>query len=325
MNEVTPKTADGEPYNSSFSIVQPGLQVAWDSTSLGLLKECPRKYYYSIVQGFQPHTLSLHLAFGLYYHHALEAYDHARSAGVDHRAAQRAAVLAALRVSGTRNASGWHPWNSENTYKNRFTLVRTVVWYLEQFEDDPCKTVQLVDGRPAVELSFRYDTGMVFNTGEHAVLCGHLDRVVELGGNYYILDRKTTWHDLTPKFFLGFSPDNQMSNYALAGKVVFGTAVEGILIDGAQIGVGFSRFLRGFTPRTSSQLDEWFGETQYYMRTAELFAQRNHWPMNDKSCGNYGGCPFRGVCSASPEVRDDMIGKQFHRRVWDPLQVRGDI
>ena len=47
------------------------------------------------------------------------------------------------------------PMEFEDTIKTRFTLLRSVVWYLEQFENDPCETVILADGRPAVELSFR--------------------------------------------------------------------------------------------------------------------------------------------------------------------------
>ena len=45
MSEI-PVIGDGSGQkNSSFSTEIPNLQLAWDSTSLGLLKECPRKYY----------------------------------------------------------------------------------------------------------------------------------------------------------------------------------------------------------------------------------------------------------------------------------------
>ncbi len=75
--------------NSSFRDM---LQVAWDSTSIGYLKECPRKYQYMMVLGRQPREESIHLTFGLHYHKALEIYDHARSSGLDHSDAQLRAV-----------------------------------------------------------------------------------------------------------------------------------------------------------------------------------------------------------------------------------------
>lgn len=85
-------------------------QIAWDSTSLGLLKECPRKYYYTIILGYKPKRESVHLKFGLLYHGALEAYDHfACSIGKldgnltndEHNTATRAALRRAFTMAGT--------------------------------------------------------------------------------------------------------------------------------------------------------------------------------------------------------------------------------
>jgi hypothetical protein len=55
------------------------LQFAWDSTSLGYLKECPRKYFYTIVEGWRGKGQSVHLEFGGLYHKALEEYDKLRA------------------------------------------------------------------------------------------------------------------------------------------------------------------------------------------------------------------------------------------------------
>ena len=60
---------------------------------------------------------------------------------------------------------------------NRLTLLRSVVWYLDQFEHDSLETVILQDGKPAVELSFRFLTNYQAPTGEPFLLCGHFDRV----------------------------------------------------------------------------------------------------------------------------------------------------
>jgi hypothetical protein len=39
---------DPSEFNTSFSKLLPGMQVAIDSTSLGAFKTCPRYYYYNI-------------------------------------------------------------------------------------------------------------------------------------------------------------------------------------------------------------------------------------------------------------------------------------
>lgn len=307
----------------SFSNDNPHLQIGWDSTSLGTFKECPRKYYYTIVLGYAPRQESVHLKFGAIYHSALEHYDHAKFAGASHVDAQREALRQAMLQTWDTRLS--RPWFSDDEYKNRFTLVRSVVWYLEQFADDPIETVRLANGKPAVELSFRFDLGMQSHTGEDLLYSGHLDRLGKLNGQVYVLDRKTTKTSINNDYFDKYSPDNQFSGYMTAAKIVYNQPAVGLIVDAAQVGVTFSRFYRGFVNRTESQLNEWLSDTRQYIAAAERMAESGYWPMNDKSCNNYGGCPFRSICAKDPSTRELWLKADFTRRVWDPLQVRGDI
>jgi hypothetical protein len=145
---------------------------------------------------------------------------------------------------------------------------------------------------------------------------------VEFSGGFYVMDRKTTGSTLGGYYFDGFNPDNQMSLYSLAGRCVYNTPVRGVILDAAQVAVGFTRFDRGFTYRTEAQLNEWLRDLGYWLDQAERYAADEYWPMNDKSCHNYGGCPFRGVCSKDPAVRESFLESDFERRPWNPLEVR---
>lgn len=311
--------------NSSFSHSIPGLQIAYDSTSIGVLKECPKKYYYSVVLGWQSRELSIHLVFGIAYHSALERYYHARALGKDHAAGLRAAVRFCLETSWNTELSRPMVW-PEDKNKNRYTLLRSVVWYLDQFENDPMETVILENGKPAVELSFRFQMDKVAPDGQHYIMCGHLDRLAKFNNQIYVNDHKTTKSPIESEdYFDRYSPDNQMSLYSFAAKVVYHLPVQGVIVNAAQVLVTLSRYRRGFATRTESQLDEWYSDTKHFISTAEAYARAQHWPMNDKSCGLYGGCPFRQVCGKSPEVREKWIAAGFKRRVWDPLQIRGDL
>lgn len=265
-------------------------QFAWDSTSLGLLKECPRKYYYTIIEGWRWRGESVHLRFGILYHAALELYDRARAEGESHESALYTAVERTLRDTWDNGA----PWSPEHSSKNRFTLIRSIIYYLDEFRDDAAQTVILANGKPAVELSFQ------FNVGEGVLLCGHLDRLVNFQGDVFVMDRKTTGHTITQQYFAQYSPHNQMSLYTLGGQIVYYVPVRGVIIDAAQIAVGFTRFQRGMTYRTSAQLDEWLADFHIWRGIAWTFAEKGNWPMNDKSCFNYGGCPFMSVCSRDP-------------------------
>lgn len=325
MNQaLTPaKLLELTQLNTSFSTTLPGLQLALDSTSMGALKECPRKYFYTVICGWQPRQQSVHLTFGLHYHAALEAYDHAKSRGFTHKQALHVAVKMALVLTWDKNLK--RPWFSDDPYKNRLTLVRSVLWYLDSFEHDPMVTVQLSNGKPAVELSFRFETPHVSPEGLPFMWCGHLDRVGEMNGQIWILDRKTSKNPIDERYFKQFSPSNQMSGYTFAGKVAYKQPVQGIIIDACQILVSGTRFKRGVVMRDDAQLNEWMDDIGIYVNHAVSYAKECYWPMNDKSCGNFGGCPFQMICGKSPLVREQWLESAFYKRVWDPLQVRGDI
>lgn len=308
--------------NSSFSPTVPKLQLAWDSTSLGALKKCARYYELAIIEGWQSRLGSIHLEFGIFYHSATEFYDHQRANGLSHEPALLATVRRVLEMTWDSKLN--RPWTTEDSNKNRFTLLRTIVWYLDIFQDDPMETVILDNGKPAIELSFRFEMGFGPEATPHQqyILCGHLDRLARMNGVVFILDKKTTKHTLDEKFFEQFSPDNQMSTYSFAGQIVAPFPVQGVIIDGAQVAVTFSRFGRLPTTRTPEQLTEWFQGVKVKIKENESYVKENFWPMNEKACY---GCEFRLICRKSPSVRQPWLEKHFVKRVWDPLKIRGDI
>ena len=313
----------------SFSSTLPALQVAWDSTSMGAFKTCPRKYYLSIVMGYRSRAQSFHLRFGTLYHRALEVYDHKRSAGLSHEVALRASLWDLRDGALDRDGETVKFWETGDSNKNVPNLFRTVIWYLDRFNrnaPDALRTLQLANGKPAVELSFRFALDMQAPTGEDFLYCGHMDRMVEFQDKLWVLDRKTTKHTLSSYYLQQFNPSNQITGYVVAGNIVFNQSVSGAIIDAAQVAVGFSRFERAFTTRTESQLEEWLDGTRAFIQQAARYAEAGKWPMNEMSCGNYGGCEFRGICSRVPEVRERWLAGEFNTKVkWDPLHTRGDI
>lgn len=309
--------------NGAFSLSNPSMQLYWDSTSLSALKACPRRYQYSIIEGWQGRGEAPDLLFGIGFHAAIERNDHSRAQGASWQEGMRSAMRYVLE-------STWDPakqkplWIGTN-HKNRETLLRTVVWYLLQWEtsDDPLETIILSNGKPAVELSFRIPLDITLS-GETAWLCGHLDKLARLREteDIYICDKKTTKHALDENYFANYSPDNQMSGYAFGGRASYHLPIKGLVIDAAQVGVTFTRFQRGFIDRTPAQLEEWYYDLRYWLSQAESFAKSGYWPMNDKSCYL---CQFKGICGRSPQVRDEWLLAGYAKRVWDPTIVRGDI
>jgi len=299
-----------------------GYQFAWDATSLDLAMTCPRKYYYRIIRGISPKHKSVHLIFGGIYASALENFYKYRAEGESIETAQRKVVREALTASWDNDNN--RPRVFEDNAKTRPNLIRTIVWYIEQFAietDDGLKTHHLDDGRPAVELSFSLEIS------PNIMYCGHLDRVVSMADQFYVMDQKTTGGTVGTYYFDTFSPNNQMSGYAMAGQAVLHSPIAGVIIDAAQIAVNFTRFERGVTTRSKDQIEEWLQNTIYFIHnfqdlTKHAQDEETKWPMNPNACGNYGGCEFRILCQRSPKVRESYIRGDFVEHDWDPIKER---
>lgn len=97
------------------------IQFAWDSTSLGYLKTCPRLYQYVMIDGWGSTEESVHLRFGSEYHQALQDYDLSRAAGIDHDDA----VFDTIRELLLRTADfAPDPDMKAGRYKSRNMLLR---------------------------------------------------------------------------------------------------------------------------------------------------------------------------------------------------------
>lgn len=304
------------------------VQFAWDSTSLGHLKTCPRLYQYIMIDGWGSDEESVHLRFGREYHKALEEFDRYVAAGDNREDSISAAVGDLLKRTTDWNPD---PETRAGRYKNRHTLLRAVIDYLDHYDNDAAETYIQADGTPAVELSFNFelDWGPLQSVGskhQPYLLSGHLDRVVTFSDDLFVMDRKTATTTLSDHYFAGFAPNNQMTLYTLAAGIILNSPIRGVIIDGAQILVDGTRFVRGLTYRTPDQLEEWLANLQVLLPQAENYAATGYWPMNDTACDKFGGCRFREVCSRSPKVREHYLKSKFIKLAeedrWNPLKPR---
>ena len=308
---TTENTNDLEPFDEN------GRQYAWDSVSYGWLVECPRKYYNAMRLGITSKENNVHLTFGILFQKADELYEKDRAEGYSYEEALHRTVKWALIAS--------YPWNYHHQVKTRENLIRSIIWYREQYRSDPFETLILANGKPAVELSFNLDVG------NRKLLCGHLDKLGAFAGSNYFKDVKTTGSTITPYFFQKFDLDVQMDIYSFASQIIYKTPLSGGLIDGVQVAVGITRSQRGFTYRTPEQNKEFLEQFHYYTGEYLNQAERAGWPMNKKACLNgrsddptkeATGCIFRDICSKTPHAREEIIETQYTTKRWNPLEVR---
>lgn len=312
--------------NSSFQ----GLyQFGWDSTSLGVLKECGYKYFLKLICGWEKAARADALIFGIAFHSAMQKFHYSFAEHGDYERALKVALRAGIadfEVDPEGEPRKLHI--AEKKERNLYSLIRAICSYLdhqtqEGKKDDVAKTVRLPSGKPAAELSFRIALPDIETPEGHEVyLCGHMDRVVEYAGRYYIGDYKTTGGALNSRFFDGFSPDNQMSLYDFAGSTVLGEETAGVIVDGIKLNVHSCEFMRGFAPRTKEQRQEFYEDFKFWVQLAWHFSTQKHWPMNEKACGNYGGCEFREVCNKPASLREGFLQSAYRKKIWDPMVAR---
>ena len=337
--------ATSPPDTELFCKSEPLLQHAWDNSCVVLLKDCPRKYQLAIIQGWTPNHTAPPLVFGGLLHRYLEIYDRHRLSGKEHYVALTETVSQALRETvrrvnglllpdggvrevpeGTEGATELLAfWHGDNN-RTRHTLVRTIVWYTEQFSiNDPLKTISLDNGTPALEISFRFLLPLQSPDGDPFIYCGHIDKICEYAGELFLQERKHTTATLGSWYFVRYSIDGQTSGYLTAGRVLIDKPIAGIIVDACQVAVNFTRVHRHHVPRTEAQLEEWLKNLQEWILLAQYYVKRfgdKPWPLNEASCHKYSGCQFRGVCSRDPSVRKMLLEQHFQKKRWNPLEIR---
>lgn len=293
------------------------LQVAWDNTSLSLYKTCPRLYYYTIVEGWKHPRAAPPLLWGGAWHKVLETYEGALAQGAEREPALRAAVREAFALSA-------EPWCEDDTSRTRLTLVRSLVWYAKQYENDPFRTYVLPSGRPATELSFRFPLQVSpDDSSDPYIYCGHIDRLTLFSGGVYVMERKHTTASISASFWNKYAYSAQVIGYSVAGNIVLPEPLSGVVIDAAQVQVNSSTFSRRALMRTAYQMEEWLEDTATWIKRVEQSARSNSWPHNQESCWRFGReCLFLSVCSAHAAARQSLLKANFIQQRWNPLENR---
>ena len=266
-----------------------GHQYIWSPSAIDSLQACPRRYYYTYIKGWRTKTPSIHLVFGGLFSQALEHYY-----------SPKGTLVSTIRLILTLSHN--NPIFQDEKLKTRYALIRAIVDYIDHYS---------VTDAPDILYT---ETPFHISLTDGIYITSRFDLVKEVDEQLFILDQKTTRGGLTSTFFHSFTPNNQMSMYAFAGRVVFNRPVQNIIIDGVQILKNSTHFARGIVSRSTAYLNEWAeGVTTFINKwnTTADPAREADWPQTPSACGYYGGCPFREVCSQSPAARPAYLLKDF--------------
>lgn len=195
-------------------------------SAISSYKTCPRMYYYNYVEGLIPKTESAKLSLGRGVHQALAAYyaalgremsEKAARAAYDEWAKEMEAVLAMSAIAADDEAA-----------KNIALGGAMLDEYLKFAAQNDDFFPYLVDGKPAIEVSFRAPvwspTGQRVRGVWHV---GTFDGVVQDSrGRLWLLEHKTA-KDFPAELSLRL--DEQVGFYLLAALQLFGTQPAGVI------------------------------------------------------------------------------------------------
>lgn len=215
-------------------------------------------------------------------------------------------------------------WVHADSTKNRHTLLRAVVWYVdEQREEGGVQPYAFPDGKAAVELSFQVPLPVNNPDGTPYILCGHIDSLAQFGEEVGIRERKTTKASVGTQYFDRYSPDIQIDTYDLVGSVMFPTLLSRwVMLEATQTGEGFARFHRHFISSTEGRRSEFLNDLIRWINRAEADAKSGYYPKNEAACYSHGGCPFREICNKDPASRQRWLEAEFTKKHWNPLKER---
>lgn len=183
------------------------------NSRLSALARCPKMHYLRYEMGLRRIRLASPLRMGSAYHAGLEALNLGRT---------EAAVYDAA-TDGYRTAPAWA--DPKDWAVERETVANLIAGYIWRYKTAPLKIARTPDGKPAVELEFKFSlinprTGRASRT---FWLAGKIDAIVILpDGRLAVWECKTTSDDIGPDsdFWLQLRADPQISLYTIAARTL---------------------------------------------------------------------------------------------------------
>lgn len=291
-----------------------------DNFALTMFQSCPAKFDLRILQGWTSRRKSAALGFGGAFHAGLAAW---------YRTGSRVEMLKAVKDQ-------WPDGMPVDDYRSLQKCVEVLLAYVKQY---PAETFRVVPGM--VEVAFTLSTGMYLScfgcgaklgawNGKDA-LCGHcgkelelieyggiFDLLVEFSGAVYVVDHKTT-SQMGGGFFDQFKPNNQITGYTWASRLLTGMRVGGALINAVcALKASATRFERQISTRTDDEIAEWLVSVYQTCEQIQQCRRTGIWHLQTVNCTMYGRCEFHQVhVLPHPKQRMAILEQEYIKSEWE--------
>lgn len=312
--------------------------VQINSSSLGIIQECPRKTQYSLIDDLILPNEPAATLFGKGIHKALEIYYGAKrsertipdleimelmSFGNFVPEEENVPTLRATRAFlSTAQALNSLPSDNMRSLQNGVWLLHNYFQTYLQKEADPFVTYEDEQG-PFVERNFSF---LLYDSSTLRIdYFGTIDLILknEQTGELLVTDHKTSSR-VGSDFYNRLKPNHQYTGYLLGAVIAFGLNTNSFLVNCLQVkkkpakGKG-PDFPRQITIRDENDYEEFkrsvIEAVKNYLNWLENGTTLGH--VN--ACAQYGGCTFLDVCSAPQKLRENIIKAKYVRRSDTPI------
>lgn len=285
----------------------PVIQRPIDNTALAMFMTCPQKYDYAMNQHRRRTSdrRAPALAYGTAWHKMLET--HYKTNGDQDQ------VYIALLTS----------WEDHGKHDDIRTQDRCWAEYLNYIEkwgnplDEEAQTVGHGTETALVEIS----ANVTWDGALHPY-AGKIDRIIELNGQYYVEDHKTTTR-MGDYYFVQFELKNQMMGYHhMARLLIPEITIAGVRINAHCVRKKDSEFRRKILSFAPALLDDWAENYNEWILDIERCHERGVFRRNFDACdGKYRQCEYADVCGMLPELRQRLLESEYEVAPWNPLEA----
>jgi hypothetical protein len=303
--------------------------VRINSSSLGVLQECPRKAHYQIYRNLVAENESSPTLFGKGIHKALEVfyrgdvkerilpqYKDVEQMPYGHPAPDSLISRAMLAFLETAEPLSALPPENKRSLPNGVWIL----WhYFQAYINDP--HIAYVDEEgPFVERPFTFD---LYEDEELVIeYFGTIDLIVRntTNGNILVCDHKTS-SVVGNDFYNRVKPNHQYTGYLLGARS-FGLNVNDFMINCLEVKQkpktargSAPNFPRQITNRDEGDFAEFRESVKFYVDNYLTSIRSGVWPLSHtNACAMYTGCTYLSVCSAPASLRENILNAKFKTR-----------
>lgn len=308
----------------------------FSNNSIDTYHRCPRKFQYAALERRVASDMNWAAQFGVSVHEGLAAWY--RTQTDDQEQLMKKIVVALRDLKPTDEVSIINPDMSAHQLRTELALIiaqASLPVPDESNEGDhrnPRLMEQIIRNYAHI---YKYEPFQVRHVEKNFIITispdilyqGILDLIVyfAMNGKVVTMDHKTT--SALYNFGAKFTPGHQMTGYIIGCKtfmddVADEACINGIMTARRKEGIkpeDFQRFPN--VHRDDEELGEFLNNTIATVDRMHHDLERGYFPMHTASCNDFGGCPYKQVCTARPSLRDTVLNTMYVSR--EDVKSRG--